>query len=118
MRPLEDYVGPNIVSAHEILRLASRGRAKAVHVVSTISTIPLYVGLGLTEEDQEYGCGTSKFLHCREADGRGSLERCQDIRLPVALCYGVDHGGLLPSGSRRLSAQLTPRQPGDEVHSR
>ncbi|KAK8091367.1 hypothetical protein PG994_000872 [Apiospora phragmitis] len=29
MRPLKEYVGPNIVSAHEVLRLASRGRAKS-----------------------------------------------------------------------------------------
>ncbi|KAI0155272.1 polyketide synthase [Xylariaceae sp. FL1272] len=62
MRPLEDYVGPNIVSAHEILRLASRGRAKTIHLVSTISTLPKHMGLDLTEADQEYGYGTSKYL--------------------------------------------------------
>lgn len=62
MRPLGDYVRPNIVSTHELLRLASRGRAKAVHVISTISTLPKHMGLGLTEADQEYGYGTSKYV--------------------------------------------------------
>ena len=62
MRPLKEYVGPNIVSAHEVLRLASRGRAKSVHLVSTISTLPLHLGLGLHEGEQEYGYGTSKFV--------------------------------------------------------
>ncbi|ORY60966.1 uncharacterized protein BCR38DRAFT_349734 [Pseudomassariella vexata] len=62
MRPLEDYVGPNIVSTHEILRLASCGCAKAVHLVSTISTLPKHMGLDLTEGDQEYGYGTSKYV--------------------------------------------------------
>jgi thioester reductase-like protein len=62
LRPLEDYVGPNIISAHEILRLASRGRPKAVHLVSTISTLPKHMGLDLTESDLEYGYGTSKYI--------------------------------------------------------
>ncbi|KAL2155256.1 hypothetical protein VTH82DRAFT_3932 [Thermothelomyces myriococcoides] len=30
IRPLEDLVGPNIVTTHEALRLASHGRAKSV----------------------------------------------------------------------------------------
>ncbi|KAI0167392.1 polyketide synthase [Pestalotiopsis sp. NC0098] len=62
MRPLEDYVSPNMVSTHEILRLASTGRAKAVHLISTISTLPIHMGLGLTERDQEFGYGTSKYI--------------------------------------------------------
>lgn len=62
MRPLDDYIGPNIVSAHEILRLASHGCAKAVHLISTISTLPKHMGLDLTEKDQEYGYGTSKYV--------------------------------------------------------
>ena len=62
MRQLDDYVGPNIVSAHEILRLASRGRAKTIHVVSTISTLPKHMGLDLSEGDYEYGYGTSKYI--------------------------------------------------------
>lgn len=62
MLPLEDYVGPNILGTHEILRLASCGRGKAVHFISTISTLPIHVGYGLTEHDTEYGYGTSKYL--------------------------------------------------------
>nr|AQV04224.1 SwnK [Chaetothyriaceae sp.] len=62
MRPLENYVGPNILGTHEILRLASWGRGKAVHFISTISTLPIHVGYGLTELDGEYGYGTSKYL--------------------------------------------------------
>jgi amino acid adenylation domain-containing protein/thioester reductase-like protein len=62
MRPLEDYIGPNVVSAHEILRLASRGRRKDVHLISTISTLPKHLGLELKEGDLEYGYGTSKYL--------------------------------------------------------
>jgi len=62
LRPLQDYVGPNIVSTHEILRLASRGLAKAVHLVSTISTLPKHMGLDLKDGDLEYGYGTSKYI--------------------------------------------------------
>ena len=62
MLPLEDYVGPNILGTHEILRLASWGRGKAVHFISTISTLPIHVGYGLIEHDREYGYGTSKYL--------------------------------------------------------
>ena len=62
MLPLEDYVGPNILGTHEILRLASCGRGKAVRFISTISTLPIHVGYGLTEYDVEYGYGTWKYL--------------------------------------------------------
>lgn len=62
MRPLEDYVGPNILGTHEVLRLASCGRGKAVHFISTVSTLPIHVGYGLTEHDSEYGYGTSKYI--------------------------------------------------------
>ena len=62
MAPLEDYFGPNILGTHEILRLASYGRGKAVHFISTISTLPIHGGYGLAEHDSEYGYGTSKYL--------------------------------------------------------
>ncbi|KAK7429151.1 hypothetical protein QQZ08_004366 [Neonectria magnoliae] len=62
LRPLEDYIGPNVLGTHEILRLASRGNGKAVHFISTISTLPIHAGYGLTEHDGEYGYGTSKYL--------------------------------------------------------
>ncbi|KAI0393173.1 polyketide synthase [Xylariaceae sp. FL0594] len=62
MHPLGDYIGPNVVGTHEVLRLASRGRGKAVHFISTISTLPIHGGYGLTDRDGEYGYGTSKYL--------------------------------------------------------
>ena len=62
MLPFEDYVGPNILGTHETLRFASSGRGKAVHFISTISTLPIHVGYGLSEHDREYGYGTSKYL--------------------------------------------------------
>ena len=40
MLPLDNYLAPNVVGTHEVLRLASRGRGKAVHVVSTAATLP------------------------------------------------------------------------------
>lgn len=61
-RPLADYIGPNLVSVHEVLRLASSGRAKTVHHISTMSTIPKYMGYEVKEVDQEYGYATSKYL--------------------------------------------------------
>lgn len=62
MRPLDDYIGPNVLGTHEVLRLASCGRAKAIHFISTISTLPIHAGYGLAEHDGEYGYGTSKYL--------------------------------------------------------
>ena len=62
MLPLEDYVGANILGTHEILRLASCGRGKPVHFISTISTLNIHAGYGLSEHDREFGYGTSKYL--------------------------------------------------------
>ena len=102
MRPLEDYVGPNIVSTHEILRLASRGCAKAVHLVSTISTLPKHMGLDLTEEDQEYGYGTSKYIAERlVAAARWRGARATVYRLPYVTAstttghFRLDRGDFL-----------------------
>lgn len=61
-RPLAEYIGPNLVSVHEVLRLASSGRAKTVHHISTMSTLPKHMGYEVKEEDQEYGYATSKYL--------------------------------------------------------
>ncbi|KAH8172608.1 AMP-binding enzyme domain-containing protein [Sarocladium implicatum] len=61
-RSFEDYVGPNLMSTHEILRLASQGRPKVLHLISTISTLPKHMGFEFTEKELEYGYGTSKFL--------------------------------------------------------
>ncbi|KAK3395035.1 polyketide synthase [Podospora didyma] len=85
MRPLGDYIGPNIVSTHEVLRLASRGLPKAVHLVSTISTLPKHMGLDLSEGDLEYGYGTSKYVAERlVAAARWRGARASVYRLPYA----------------------------------
>ncbi|KAF2148618.1 nonribosomal peptide synthetase 7 [Myriangium duriaei CBS 260.36] len=62
VRPLEDFIGPSVIGTHEVLRLASTGHDKAIHVISTMSTLPRYRGNQLTENDQEYGYATSKFI--------------------------------------------------------
>jgi thioester reductase-like protein len=62
MLPLEDYLGPNVVSTHEVLRLASRGRGKAVHFLSTTSTLPKYLGYEVPVDAAEYGYMTSKWM--------------------------------------------------------
>jgi thioester reductase-like protein len=114
MRPLEEYVGPNIFGTHEVLRLASCGRAKAVHFLSTISTLPIHLGYGLTEYDGEYGYGTSKYLAERmvvAARFRGA--RASSYRLPFVAAstangrFRLDRGDFLNnlvSGSLALGA--------------
>lgn len=62
MRPLDDYIGPNVIGAHEVLRLASRGRGKAVHLMSTFATLPKYLGYEITADHREYGYLTSKWM--------------------------------------------------------
>ncbi|CAH0051666.1 unnamed protein product [Clonostachys solani] len=62
MRPLDDYVGPNMVSTHEALRLASRGRGKAVHLVSSIATLPMHLGWDVSEDQYEHSYATSKMM--------------------------------------------------------
>ena len=91
MLPFEDYVGPNILGTHEILRLASCGRGKAVHFISTISTLPIHVGYGLTEYDREYGYGTSKYLAEKlivAARFRGA--KASSYRLPFVAASTID----------------------------
>lgn len=62
LRPLDEYIGPNVISTHEVLRLASVGRPKAVHLISSISTVPRYLGLDVPKDGQEYGYSTSKWM--------------------------------------------------------
>ncbi len=62
MHPLENYIGPNVVGTHEALRLASRGRGKVVHYVSTAATLPKYYGYEVTRDEREYGYLTSKWM--------------------------------------------------------
>ncbi|KAH7114611.1 polyketide synthase [Dactylonectria macrodidyma] len=114
MRPLEDYVGPNIVSTHEVLRLASHGRGKTVHLVSTISTLPKHMGYDLTEEDREYGYATSKYMAERMiAAARWRGARASSYRLPFVSAsstngrFRLDRGDFLHnliSGSLELGA--------------
>ena len=114
MRPLEDYVGPNIVSTHEILRLASRGRPKTIHLVSTISTLPKHMGLDLSEGDQEYGYGMSKYIAERlVAAARWRGARAAVYRLPYVTAstisghFRLDRGDFLHnliSGSLEMGA--------------
>ncbi|MER6079721.1 amino acid adenylation domain-containing protein [Streptomyces sp. NPDC001833] len=62
VRPLSEYIGPNVVGVHESLRLASTGRGKAVHVMSTFGTLPRYLGYEVTPDEMEYGYVTSKWM--------------------------------------------------------
>ncbi|CDR18215.1 type I polyketide synthase [Streptomyces iranensis] len=61
MRPMAEYIGPNMVGTHEALRLASRGRGTAFHFISTFATLPRYLGHPVTEDAPEYGYQTSKW---------------------------------------------------------
>lgn len=91
MRPFERLRRPNILSTHEVLRLASCGRAKAVHFISTIFTLPIHLGFGLSEHDGEYGCGTSKYLAERmivAARFRGV--RASSYRLPFVAASAIN----------------------------
>ncbi|GAA5086085.1 hypothetical protein GCM10023319_32690 [Nocardia iowensis] len=93
MRPLEDYIGPNVVGAHEVLRLASRGRGKAVHLISTFATLPKYLGYEVTEDDREYGYLTSKWMAERMvAAARWRGAKASVYRLPfVGASAGTGH---------------------------
>ncbi|GAW19803.1 hypothetical protein ANO14919_092940 [Xylariales sp. No.14919] len=126
MRPLEDYIAPNILGTHEVLRLASHGRGKVVHFISTISTLPIHGGYGLGEHDGEYGYGTSKYLAERmitAARYRGA--KASSYRLPFVAAsaanghFRLDRGdflnnlisgsldlGVFPSINADLSAVL------------
>jgi thioester reductase-like protein len=114
MRSLEDYIGPNIVSSHEVLRLASCGRSKVVHLVSTMSTLPYYMGYNVTEEYQEYGYATSKYRAERMlAAARWRGARASVYRLPFVTAssetghFRQDCGDFLHnfiSGCRELGA--------------
>ena len=114
MLPLDDYIGPNVLGTHEILRLASYGCDKAVHFISTISTLPIHVGYGLTEHDTEYGYGTSKYMAERmviSARFRGA--KASSYRLPFVAAsttnghFRLDRGDFLHnliSGSLDMGA--------------
>src|SRR5262249_41064553 len=60
--PLDEYLGPNIVGTHEVLRLASRGRGKAIHYTSTFATLPRYFGYQSSPKSFGYGYTTTKWM--------------------------------------------------------
>ncbi|MES2939249.1 MAG: amino acid adenylation domain-containing protein [Pseudomonadota bacterium] len=62
MLPLDNYIGPNVVGTHEALRLASRGKGKVFHLISTAATLPKYHGYDIPKDDREFGYGTSKYM--------------------------------------------------------
>nr|AQV04238.1 SwnK-like protein 2 [Slafractonia leguminicola] len=62
MRPLEHYIGPNVTSTQEVLRLVSCGRPKVLHHISTIAVLPRYLGHAVSEDEVEYGYATSKWM--------------------------------------------------------
>jgi thioester reductase-like protein len=104
VRPLEDYLGPNIVSTHEILRLASQGREKTVHFISTMSTLPIYMGLELVEGEGEYGYATSKYMAERMvAAARWRGAKASVYRLPFVTasassgCFRLERGDFMHS---------------------
>ena len=92
MRPLDDYVGPNMISTHEVLRLASRGRGKAVHLVSTIATLPMHLGWDVPEDQYEQAYATSKMMAERmvsAARWRGA--RASVYRMPFVFASSSGH---------------------------
>ncbi|KAF1921340.1 nonribosomal peptide synthetase 7 [Ampelomyces quisqualis] len=102
VRPLEDYTGPNIVSTHELLRLASQGRDKALYLISTMSTLPKYMGYDLKEGDGEYGYATSKYTAERMvAAARWRGAKASIYRLPFVTAssatgrFRLDRGDFL-----------------------
>ena len=129
MRPLEDYIGPNVVGAHEALRLASRGRGKAVHLISTFATLPKYLGYEVTEDDREYGYITSKWMAERMvAAARWRGAKASVYRLPfVGASADTGHfrldrgdflhnlivGGIAMGGFPSLNADLSAVLPVD-----
>jgi thioester reductase-like protein len=94
MLPLENYLGPNVLGTHEMLRLASRGRGKAVHYVSTYATLPKYLGYKiLPENTMDYGYLMSKWMGeqmVAAAQWRGAAASV--YRLPfVGACSNTGH---------------------------
>ncbi|PFH56609.1 hypothetical protein XA68_16258 [Ophiocordyceps unilateralis] len=87
---------------HLALRLASRGRGKAVHLISTVGTVPRHVGFDVSEEDYEYNYATSKFLAERmPAAARWRGARASAYRIPFVTAssstghFRLDRGDFL-----------------------
>jgi amino acid adenylation domain-containing protein/thioester reductase-like protein len=92
LRPLNDYIGANVDSTGEVLRLASRGRSTAVHHISTVAVLPRYIGLPVSEDQEEYGYSTSKWIAERmvmAARWRGA--KASIYRLPYVSASSTGH---------------------------
>lgn len=103
MRSLSDYIGPNVVSMHEVLRLASRGRSKDLHVLSTLATMPTHLGYEMTEQDREYGYSTSKYIAERmvaAASWRGARAFVYRVPFVTASTAAVSYITLLLEASK------------------
>jgi|GEM_PF-170348 len=100
--PLDEYLGPNVLGTHEVLRLASRGRGKAVHFVSTFATLPRYFGYERSPESFGYGYTTTKWMgEQMVAAARWRGARASIYRLPFATAssgtghFRLDRGDFL-----------------------
>lgn len=100
--PLDEYLGPNVLGAHEVLRLASRGRGKAVHHISTFATLPRYFGYESSPDSFGYGYTTSKWMSEQMvAAARWRGAKASIYRLPFATAssstghFRLDRGDFL-----------------------
>jgi polyketide synthase 12 len=100
--PLDEYLGPNVLGTHEVLRLASRGRGKAVHHISTFATLPRYFGYQSSPESFGYGYTTTKWMSEQMvAAARWRGARASTYRLPFATAssstghFRLDRGDFL-----------------------
>src|SRR5262249_38344792 len=100
--PLDEYLGPNIVGTHEVLRLASRGRGKAIHYTSTFATLPRYFGYQSSPKSFGYGYTTTKWMgEQMVAAARWRGARASSYRLPFATAsastghFRLDRGDFL-----------------------
>ncbi|ETS81349.1 hypothetical protein PFICI_06351 [Pestalotiopsis fici W106-1] len=92
MRPLDDYIGANVTSTKEVLRLAATGRPKPIHHVSTIAVIPRYMGYSVSKSATEYGYSTSKWMAeqmVKAARWRGA--KASIYRLPYVSAASTGH---------------------------
>jgi len=100
--PLESYLDTNVAGTHEVLRLASCGRGKRVHYISTYATLPKHLGYAIPEDHIDYGYLTSKWMGeqlVAAAQWRGALASV--YRLPfIGACavtgkFRLDQGDFL-----------------------
>lgn len=101
MRPLEEYTGPNITGTGEVLRLASRGRTKVVHHISTVAVLPRYLGHDVSQDEGEYGYATSKWVAeqmvaaARWRGAKASIYRLPYVSAASSGQFRLDRGDFL-----------------------